>query len=163
MPADGVSYTLPGQDINFDVSDNFVAQVGIFALNAEDVALDVNFYVLGGDASFSVTGQDVEFIDTNLLTVETGYFTATYDDARLEPDLTLPAETGQFTLDGQLAGIQQYFVIDGVGLFSFDGQDAAINAARARRFEYAGNLTGVQLSQANPNSAIITQGNNEAA
>ena len=163
MPADGVSYTLTGQDINFDVSDNFVAEAGVFALNAEDVALDVNFYVLGDHASFSVTGQDAQFIDTNLLTVETGYFTASYDDARLEPELTLPAGTGQFALTGQLAGIHQYFVIDGVGLFALTGFDAGINAGRARRFEYAGNLTSVQLSHVSPNAAIISQSNNEAA
>ena len=163
MPADGVSYTLTGQDINFDVSDNFVAETGVFALNAEDVALDVNFYVLGDHGSFSVTGQSVEFVDTNLLTVETGYFTASYDDARLEPELTLPAGTGQFALAGQLAGIHQYFVIDGVGLFSLNGFAAGITKARARRFEPIGNSTSVELSKATPNAAILAQSNNEAA
>ncbi len=156
-------FTVDGQDINFDVSDNFVAEAGLFSFGTETVALKARFHIYADAGSFALQGQIVDFIESEVIVAETGNFALTAGEATLIPVLTLPAATGTFALAGQNVGIGQFFRIDGVGVFTLDGQDAAINAGRARRFEYANKNTQAVLSQANANSVIVTPSKNEAA
>ena len=163
LNADAGVFAVTGQDINFDVSDNFVAEAGIFSLNTETVSLKARFHIIADGGSFALHGQDAGFIEAEIIVAEAGNFTMTTGEATLIPVLTLPAATGTFALAGQNIGIGQFFRIDGVGVFTFDGQDVDLNALRARRFEYANKNTKAVLSQANANSVIVTASKNEAA
>ena len=110
--------------------------------------------------SFALQGQDTDFIKAEIIVAETNSFALTAGEATLIPVLGLPAATGTFALAGQNIGIGQFFRIDGVGVFTLDGQDVGINPGRVRRFEYANKNTQAVLSQANKNTqALLSQAN----
>ena len=119
--------------------------------------------MLGGTGTFTVTGQANAFIETQVITADVATFTLTGEDAILDPTISIAPQAGTFTLTGFAAGIANTIDVNVPNAFVLTGQDATLSAGRARRFEYAGVANAAELSQDQPNDAILVQEINEAA
>lgn len=154
-------FAVGGQETNFTTTVPVTS--GSFVLGAEDVALDINYYLLGDAGSFTLTGQDNTLIYGKVLPAEAGNFVFTADDARLEPELTLPAGAGVFSLIGQSNGFNHALEVD-EGTFVVTYYGADIYRASTRRAVFiTSNSTNQALVQSTANHAVLDGNYNKVA
>ena len=155
VPVDGTTYTLTGFDINFDVSDEFVAEAGSFVVGGEDVSLTVNYpFVLTEPYLFNLAEQDAGLIDGKSLVAEGTTYTLTTEDAVFTPEITLPAVRGQFALTGSDVEVIFNLGVD-EGTFTVTGPDVTISNPSSKR--------GVLVTGKSFNKVTLTQQYNKVA
>ena len=133
LPVDGTTYTLTGFDVNFDVSDEFVAEAGSFVVGGEDVSLTVNYpFVLTEPYLFNLAEQDAGLIAGKSLVADGTTYTITSEDVIFTPEITLPAERGQFALTGFDAEVIFNLGVD-EGTFTLTGPDITISNPSSKR------------------------------
>jgi hypothetical protein len=125
------SFTLTGQDLNFDVQDNFVADEGTFTVTGQNVIVATS--IAHAEGSFALTGQDAGLVVAEQLPVDSVTYTITGQDVNFDVSDNFVAEAGAFIVGGEDVSLKVNYplVLTEPYLFNLAEQDADLIKGRS--------------------------------
>ena len=125
------SFTLAGQDINFDYADRFPVDTESYTLTGQSV--NVATSIAHAEGNFTLTVQDAGLIVAEQLPVDSVTYTITGQDVNFDVNDNFVAQVGRFTLGGEdvTLKVNYPFVLTEPYLFNLAEQDAQLIKGRS--------------------------------